>query len=71
MTSASTPDGKHAEVKQPHQDVTGTDRSDLSLLSLAEPGLGARKALIAMAAHLRTACQVGDPARSYTACTSG
>ncbi|WP_125789758.1 hypothetical protein [Amycolatopsis sp. WAC 01375] len=48
-------------MKQPRQDVTGTDRSDLSLLSLEEPALGARAALVAMAAQLRTACEVPDP----------
>ncbi|OXM57056.1 hypothetical protein CFP71_09985 [Amycolatopsis thailandensis] len=62
MTSAATPDGKGADFKLPRQDVTGTDRSDLSYLSLAEPALGARAALIAMAAQLRTACEVADPA---------
>ncbi|WP_410646244.1 hypothetical protein [Amycolatopsis sp. cmx-4-54] len=70
MTSAPTPAGKRADIKQPRQDVTGTDRPDLSLLSLTEPALEARAALIAMAAQLRTACEVADPApvvhRMYT-----
>jgi hypothetical protein len=46
---------------QPYQGIRGIDRDDW-LLSLDERALAHRGALIAMAAHLRTAVMVGQPA---------
>jgi hypothetical protein len=49
------------QMKQPHQDVTGTDRTDL-LLSLDEAALAHRAWLAGLAFHLSTATTVGNPA---------
>lgn len=46
---------------QPREGISGTDRDDW-LLSLDERAIAHREALIAMAAHLRTAILVGNPA---------
>jgi len=48
--------------KQPHEDVTGFDRSDNDLLSLDERAVAHRDALIYLLGHLRSACMVGHPA---------
>lgn len=48
--------------KQPHEDITGTDRTGDYLLSLDDPATAHREALIAMARLLREACLVGRPA---------
>jgi hypothetical protein len=48
-------------MKQPHEDVAGTERSDW-LLSLDENATTHRAALITLAFHLRSACMVGNPA---------
>jgi hypothetical protein len=53
MTGASWP--------QPYEGIRGEDRDDW-LLSLDERAVAHREALIAMAAHLRTATLVGQPA---------
>lgn len=50
------------DYKQPHEDVTGTDRSGDDMLSLDERAFPARFALIAMARHLQTATLVGNQA---------
>lgn len=49
-------------MKQPHEDVTGIDRTGDDLLSLDERGAAHRRALIALAHHLQTAVSVGSPA---------
>ncbi len=36
MATAPTPAGKRDDFKQPRQNVTGTDRSDLFILRLTE-----------------------------------
>ena len=47
---------------QPFEGITGTDLSEHMLLSLREPAIAHREALIAMARHLHTATLVGNPA---------
>jgi len=47
---------------QPFEGVRGTDMSEHMLLSLREPALAHREALIAMGRNLRTATLVGSPA---------
>lgn len=49
-------------MKQPHEDVRGTDRTGDDLLSLDERAIAHRDALIRMAKHLNQATMVGHPA---------
>jgi hypothetical protein len=49
-------------MKQPHEDITGIDRSDNDLLSLDERAVAHRDLVINLVGHLRTACMVGNPA---------
>lgn len=47
---------------QPHEGISGTDRTGTDLVSLAESASEHRDALVAMARHLQTATSVGNPA---------
>lgn len=49
-------------LKQPHEDIVGTDRSASDLLSLDDRALEHRDALIVMARSLHTAALVGNRA---------
>jgi len=49
-------------MKQPHEDVSGIDRSGDDLLSLDMRAVAHRTALAAMATHLHSAVSVGNPA---------
>jgi hypothetical protein len=49
-------------MKQPHEDIIGTDRGDDDLLSLDMRAVAHRDALIAVVQHLWTATMVGNPA---------
>jgi hypothetical protein len=49
-------------MKQPHEDVTGTDRAGDPLISLEDGHLPVRAALATMSRHLSNATLVGDPA---------
>lgn len=51
-----------SNLKQPHEGITGTDRSGDDLLSLDMGAVAHRDALISMAYQLKTACLVGNPA---------
>jgi hypothetical protein len=49
-------------LPQPHEGITGVDRTGSYLLSLDDEAIAHRDALIAMADLLRSACMVGSPA---------
>lgn len=49
-------------MKQPHEDITGVDRTGDPLLCLEDDHLPVKAALIVMARHLSTATMVGNPA---------
>lgn len=49
-------------MKQPHEDIRGTDRAGDPLVSLDDSYLPVRAALTMMARHLGTATLVGNPA---------
>jgi hypothetical protein len=49
-------------MKQPHEDIAGTDRTGNDLLSLEPSAQAHRDALIALTRHLHTATLVGNPA---------
>ena len=51
-----------AALKQPHEDIVGTDRSASDLLSLEDRAVEHRDALIAMTRALHSATLVGNPA---------
>lgn len=49
-------------MKQPHEDIRGTDRSGDPLLSLAATDIATRDAIITLTYHLQRATFVGHPA---------
>lgn len=50
------------QLKQPHEDVRGVDRTGNDFLSLDESGVYHRDVLMALARHFYAAIRVGDPA---------
>lgn len=50
------------QLKQPHEDVRGVDRTGNDFLSLDDSAIYHRQVLMALARHLYAAIRVGDPA---------